>query len=526
MMKIINKNGYWYLVWIFIFSISINSCSLFKENYEFTEKAILIEAEKGGIIENNSGSIQLEIPPGALSEDTTIEIISANFEDAPIEIQDLVTEYHENGEGSVIFRMEPDGLEFDQPVNISFEINAVEVSTEGISDFSLFYQGEGGELEYLEAVEIIFDAENDNYIVSGIINHFSWVVRTKSFLRLKLEQIEPKTKSVGEKFNVDYAISNISPTSLFKYEKLTAEFFTSGSVIISNYGFLNGDPLGLEVGNSLSYGQTALGNIDLECREPGLGSYYIKVNADEIHLGQTVSVTNHKRVTASGVVICAAPTPEPTDTKVPTNTVIPTLTPTPTITPSPTVAASATPVPTETPVKVTGAVNVGTAACQYGPSSSFLFLYGFSMGEQVVVWGQNSGWLLVKSDFYASPCWIWSGLLDLNAAIIGMAFSPYTTILPRDYTYTQQMSGFSAVRSGGQINLTWQAAVYILQADLLGYLGVFNLCQNGVMLRSYQHFNTNSGSVTDDGTCSQSSSVTMYVVHKHGYGPELNQNLP
>ncbi|MBT3239413.1 MAG: hypothetical protein HON98_02795 [Chloroflexi bacterium] len=517
---------YWHLLWILIFSILINSCSLFKEKYEFTEKAIMINANQGGIIENNEANLKLEILPGALPEDTIIEIGLAVLEDTPEEIQNLVAEFEETGTKAIIFRMEPDGLEFNEPVKISFEISADEVSEEGVSDFSLFYQGQGGELEYFEDIEINYDAETSNYIVSGSIDHFSWVVRTKSFLRVKLEQIEPKTRSVGEKFNVNYEIANISRTSLFKYENLSAEFFATGSVIISNYGFLNGDPLGLEVGNSLSYGQSALGNIDLECQEPGLGSYYIKVNADEIHLGQTVPVTNHKRVTASGVVICAAPTPTATATITPTNTTVPSPTPTPTITPSPTLAQTETPTPSATPEEITGTVNVGTAACLYGPSSVFLFLYGLTEGESVVVWGQNNGWLLVKPEFYASPCWIWSGLLTLEGSLTGLAYNAYDRILPRDYENLSPVTGFIMSRSGGNVEINWDAVTYISPPNLYGYLIVANTCQGNYMAQLYYLFTSNGGSIQDETSCGQTSTITIYVVDKLGYGPELNQNLP
>jgi len=183
----------------------VSSCSgeegtiLIKEN---------VKAEQGGTVTTDDGNLSLEIPPGALPEDTDIIIDQVNEDEWPKAIRDL------EPEGQVI-RLEPDGLEFNEPVGVSIKLTSEETTDikneEGISEYTaytLMSVGEDGEPEYLEETEThVFD--DGSIAVSGQLSHFSWLVRTKSLLQVKLwEQEEPK--QVDEVFETSYKLTNIS----------------------------------------------------------------------------------------------------------------------------------------------------------------------------------------------------------------------------------------------------------------------------------------------------------------------------
>lgn len=222
----------------------------------------------------------------------------------------------------------------------------------------------------------------------------------------------------------------------------------------------------------------------------------------------------------------------PSQTSTPTATLTPTITPTPTITQTPTETltptntATPTLTPTATPVKISGSVNVGTAACRHGPSTAFLDKYGFRQGEQVVAEGRVGGWLLVRSEFFAGPCWIWYQLLDLDGDYTLLPFRNYLSYLPREYEHAGQPTGVRAARSGNNVTISWKYATYIPLVDRRGYLVFVNACVNGLNIPLFFHTDNNSITIEDLTTCGQTTVITLFVVHKDGYSQELVFNSP
>ncbi|MGD8760061.1 MAG: hypothetical protein PVJ07_07390, partial [Anaerolineales bacterium] len=89
------------------------------------EAAATIEAASGGSLTSQDGSLTLEIPPGALSEDTEISLRPVSAEDLPEELTELA-----GGRGGYL--LEPDGLTFQEPVEVSLQIDAEDLTVEGV----------------------------------------------------------------------------------------------------------------------------------------------------------------------------------------------------------------------------------------------------------------------------------------------------------------------------------------------------------------------------------------------------------
>ena len=79
------------------------------------EKPIL--AAQGGNIGTSNGKIALEIPPGALAEDTTVSIRVLSEDEWTDDIKDL-------DPVGPVYSLEPDGLIFQEPVTVKLALDS------------------------------------------------------------------------------------------------------------------------------------------------------------------------------------------------------------------------------------------------------------------------------------------------------------------------------------------------------------------------------------------------------------------
>ncbi len=96
------------------------------------EKGVLpveerISAAQGGSIGTSDGKIALEIPPGALTEDTTVSIRVLSEDEWTDDIKDL-------SPVGPVYSLEPDGLIFQEPVTVKLALDSTlySVGTDGI----------------------------------------------------------------------------------------------------------------------------------------------------------------------------------------------------------------------------------------------------------------------------------------------------------------------------------------------------------------------------------------------------------
>jgi hypothetical protein len=217
-----------------------------------------------------------------------------------------------------------------------------------------------------------------------------------------------------------------------------------------------------------------------------------------------------------------APPPTPTPAATATITQTATRTPTPTRTTVP----SATRSPTFDFPKVT--VSVANAACRFGPSTAYLWGRDLHQGDTGVVWGRaaNSTWLYVRMDRLDIPCWVAPSVVTVDGDVRRVAIQPVR--LPITNALYGPPTNVRAVRSGGQVTVSWDA-VWMTADDDRGYfLDVF-VCQNGIFVwvpvakaNQYQTSHT----FTDGPGCSPRSGGQLYTVEKHGYTSPVNIPWP
>ena len=93
-------------------------------------EGVLISAQLGGNVSSADGKLRLEIPPGALTEDTTITVTAVAFDDLPSHLQ-------EQTDGGPGFRLEPDGLEFNEPIEVALQVSQTASQDGGVSAIRL-----------------------------------------------------------------------------------------------------------------------------------------------------------------------------------------------------------------------------------------------------------------------------------------------------------------------------------------------------------------------------------------------------
>ena len=154
------------------------------------------------VISSDDGNLELTIVPDALPDNvqaSAIKITKQEPSDLPAELMAFA-----NGPA---YRLEPDGLVFNEPIPISFKIDTA-VSEDNVTGYMLLTQSTGGEIEPLQEMKTEADLASDSMQVSGKLSHFSWLTASKLNLEVGLTQIEPKKRVVGDQWQINYALLN------------------------------------------------------------------------------------------------------------------------------------------------------------------------------------------------------------------------------------------------------------------------------------------------------------------------------
>ena len=131
-------------------------------------------AAQGDSIGTSDGKITLEIPAGALTEDTTVSIRVLSED----EWTDAIKELHPVGP---VYSLEPDGLTFQKPVTVKLALDSslYSVGPDEIEVTApLLYAADGNsQPELLQDIETVVGPEEA--YVQGNTTHFSRVTRTR-----------------------------------------------------------------------------------------------------------------------------------------------------------------------------------------------------------------------------------------------------------------------------------------------------------------------------------------------------------
>ena len=265
------------------------------------------------VITSDDGKLTIEIPPDALDdEDLVMSITTVPLEELPEELQVV------RGAGTG-YRLEPDGLEFNEPVAVSLELDRSELEDEpedGISAYALVSFSDDGELELLDRLVTEATLGEETIVARGELSHFSWIVRTKGSLVVFLEEV-PRTQPVGGSFTAVGRSGNGDLSDTVTLEKAGGTFLAFGTVSTLGNTTFGGNA-------KLRPDDAVEGTGTFQCgQSPGLGTYTVQGKATSVVVVDDERRETPLRVTVDGVVECvvATPTPgQPTPTATPEET--------------------------------------------------------------------------------------------------------------------------------------------------------------------------------------------------------------
>ena len=118
--------------------------------------------------------LTLEVPPGALGQDTQIKVTTVSKDQLHEDLRELA------GDGPA-YRLEPDGLVFSQPVPISVRVPRealpADLAEGSIVEFTLITRSRDGLVEVLDDVELETQADG-SIVARAKVSHFSDVAAT------------------------------------------------------------------------------------------------------------------------------------------------------------------------------------------------------------------------------------------------------------------------------------------------------------------------------------------------------------
>ena len=265
--------------------------------------SLLIIASDGGSAVSEDGWLTLDIPPGALAEDTHIRVQSVPQDELPPDLQGI-------NAGEVGYRLEPPGLVFAEPVEVRMTVKREDLAgEEGALGLSrLMVWSEGSEPEPLKDIKIE-DSGGSALTISGWLTHLSLLFRDTPLLRGRLQQPEPRTQAISRTFQVYSSAMPLRPFPVIS--GMWIEFFVSDHLEImdvkSNTRFWSsqrrqlGGPRRVRSLLIDFFSGTLISQfLELRCVEPGIAFYFMKVGG----VSETEVGTDELEVSLAGVVDC------------------------------------------------------------------------------------------------------------------------------------------------------------------------------------------------------------------------------
>lgn len=244
------------------------------EDFAALEPEALISAEEGGSVGLPDGSVQLDVPPGALAEDTTISVSRVKRADYPEELDPS------DGRIGEVYEFEPDGLEFEQPatVTIRSKRSSVEIDDGQVQMGLLLSRSSDGEWEVLDNPATEANLSEERRSVTAELTHFSRVVDIDSDIVLV---ITPKSVEVNPpaSWTAEVGWSNGGTDTV---EVLESEWTATGSVTAGD-GFV---PM-----EAMSPGDRLRASNEFSCQEGPGGTFglSIRLGIQALDLGEALA---------------------------------------------------------------------------------------------------------------------------------------------------------------------------------------------------------------------------------------------
>ena len=233
----------------------------------------MIKAAAGGTI--TLGDLTLDIPPGALADDTEITIRKVDPADLPDEFSDI--------DGDSAYELTPDGLEFSVPVTATLKLAGKPVQDDGSLVTGLpplMITSENGDLELLDDLTINVDADTNRSEATGFLGHFSTVLIKHPIRIINGEKVEVELITITISGVPDsHPVEENNP---FQATVKVSKNGEIGSNLQASYTSMPDSPVSGE------YSQLELGIYDkpnlysYDCIEAGSGTYRSEVDLSEV----------------------------------------------------------------------------------------------------------------------------------------------------------------------------------------------------------------------------------------------------
>lgn len=228
--------------------------------------ATRIVADEGGIVTSDDGKLTLEIPPGALDEDVDITITAIPLDELAEELEGLRV-------ARAGYRLEPDGLQFNELVGVRLELDRAELGDlpeGGVTAQMLVNLSSDGDLESLARLATELAPGNETVVVRGELTHFSVVESWDMGLNVSLTKVKEKQPLHGT-FDVVAKVRHDSGRNSAFYA-VNGEFRHKGNKI----AVLGERRFGPE---SFIIGEELEGRATYECAEAGKDTYFLRIYA-------------------------------------------------------------------------------------------------------------------------------------------------------------------------------------------------------------------------------------------------------
>ena len=175
------------------------------------------------VLTSDDGKLTLAIPNGAVPGSTVISITAVPLQQLPIELQQL------RGAGTG-YRLEPDGLEFLQPVEATLTLDRADVpdAAGSMSAYALVSFSEPTGREVLPGQSTHASVTGGSVVITGQLMHFSTLGTTQGSIEVSLDTV-PREQAVGATFTADADARNINP-DLVRLTEPEGAFVASGAV--------------------------------------------------------------------------------------------------------------------------------------------------------------------------------------------------------------------------------------------------------------------------------------------------------
>jgi len=163
---------------------------------------VAVVAAAGGTVASADGGISLVFPAGALSADADISITKVGEGQIPEELSALSGDI-------TVYDLQPSGLQFSTPVEVTLEVANAVTETPGAVEISmpLFLSESDGVLETLGDVTLIQDdVDPTKAMITGGLTHFSGAAVVQAAGLLFRAEV-PETVEVGQAFDIELAVS-------------------------------------------------------------------------------------------------------------------------------------------------------------------------------------------------------------------------------------------------------------------------------------------------------------------------------